>query len=276
MPNEFPDGPSWLGIGTQRSGTTWLTNLLLEHPKVELGLSGEKESHLFYRGIMPEYVPMKFRPGSRLGRIAQDSVGAVRHIRNQGSDSTYTQTARIDEYLAQFPRDGLRRGEWTPDYLPCIWAASAVRDLVRKDVPLLVVLRDPVERFASAMRLESSRSNFSSRRLAELFIGGHAISCGMYLQQLETWASIVGRERLLVSQYELVRTDPQAWADQTWRRIGLDPIKLQHTERASKTSRPSGWEWPDGLKSLLMEHYRSQRSGLEKKWGIDTSLWINQ
>ena len=36
-------GPSWLGIGAQRSGTTWLTDLLVQHPQVGLGTNGKKE-----------------------------------------------------------------------------------------------------------------------------------------------------------------------------------------------------------------------------------------
>ena len=43
------NGPAWLGIGAQRSGTTWLTDLLVQHPQVALGSNGKKEQHLLHK-----------------------------------------------------------------------------------------------------------------------------------------------------------------------------------------------------------------------------------
>ena len=41
--------PAWLGIGAQRSGTTWFTDLLTQHPQVDLGTNGKKEQHLLHK-----------------------------------------------------------------------------------------------------------------------------------------------------------------------------------------------------------------------------------
>ena len=52
----FTGGPSWLGIGAQRSGTTWFTDLLTQHPQVGLGTNGKKEQHLLHKvadGVVP-------------------------------------------------------------------------------------------------------------------------------------------------------------------------------------------------------------------------------
>ena len=48
--------PAWLGIGAQRSGTTWFTDLLTQHPQVGLGVNGKKEQHLLHKvgdGVEP-------------------------------------------------------------------------------------------------------------------------------------------------------------------------------------------------------------------------------
>lgn len=46
------DGPSWLGIGAQRCGTTWFTRLLLQHPEMSLSTERRKELHLLYPELL--------------------------------------------------------------------------------------------------------------------------------------------------------------------------------------------------------------------------------
>ena len=41
--------PAWLGIGAQRAGTTWFTDLLTQHPDFGLGTNGKKEQHLLHK-----------------------------------------------------------------------------------------------------------------------------------------------------------------------------------------------------------------------------------
>lgn len=275
MTAESASGPSWLGIGSQRSGTTWLTGLLLEHPQVTLGRSRLKESHFFYRGLLPGYTPWLIGPTPDLKRIP----GAMRRKARRlwsGNGRAHPGDSSQERYISEHSHPTLKRGEWTPDYLACIWAAPYVRDVLPDDAPIFVVLRDPVERFASALRLEASRRSVHSPVLADRLLGGYATWCGMYLQQLEAWARVLGRERLVVAQYEQVRTDPQAWADASWRALGLTPVPLTRATDASRTSRPTGWDWPDGLRSQVSALYRDQRAGLERHWNIDTSLWIDQ
>ena len=112
--------PAWLGIGAQRAGTTWFTDLLTQHPGVGLGTNGKKEQHLLHKvadGVEPEAA-----------------------------------------YLDLFPADGLRRGDWTPQYLRHSSAPAAATRLLHPDAPVLVLLRDPVDRFVSAMRLAATRA----------------------------------------------------------------------------------------------------------------------
>lgn len=272
MATESSEGPSWLGIGTQRSGTTWLTDLLVQHPQVAVGRSGLKESHFLYRGLLPRYKHWVVDPSPDVKRLA---AGVVRRVharalpQRRGRPGSNSTSAYLDDHSD--PR--LMRGEWTPAYMPCVWAAPRVRELLPEDAPIFVVLRDPVERFASAMRIEASRSTVHSPVLAERLLGGYAIWCGMYLEQLEAWSRVIGRERMLVDQYERIRKSPQAWVDKAWAAMGLNAVPLTNTAEASRTSRPTGWTWPSGLKSQLVDIYEGQRADLERLWNIDTSLW---
>ena len=111
------------------------------------------------------------------------------------------------EYLDLFPADGVRRGEWTPQYLRHASAPAAAARLV-PDAPVLVLLRDPVERFRSAMRLAATRAAAGNPSpwpypvpiTVQTFTG-------FYADQLAAWAPHVGRERMVVMVYEQVRRD---------------------------------------------------------------------
>lgn len=222
--------PAWLGIGAQRSGTTWFTDLLTQHPQVGLGTNGRKEQQLLHKvadGRTPEA-----------------------------------------DYLDLFPADGVRRGDWTPQYLRHASVPAAAARLV-PDAPVLVLLRDPVERFRSAMRLAATRGK-SWPYPVPITVQTWS---GFYADQLDAWAAAVGRDRMHVMVYEVVREDPQAAVDEVWRRIGVDPVPLQEVARESSSSSRADWDWTEGLKESLQVMYRPQARRLSEDWGLDVTGW---
>ncbi len=222
--------PAWLGIGAQRSGTTWLTDLLTQHPQVGLGTNGKKEQQLLHK----------------LG------------------------DGRIEEadYLDLFPSDRVRRGDWTPQYLRHASApAAAVRWV--PDAPIFVVLRDPVERFRSAMRLAATRGK-SWPYPVPITVQTWT---GCYADQLDMWAAAVGRDRMHVLVFESVRTRPQETLDDLWRLLDVDPVPLVDVEQESGSSSVADWEWTPGLRESLQTLYRPQAERLTRDWGLDVSSW---
>ncbi len=229
--------PAWLGIGAQRSGTTWFTDLLTQHPSVGLGTNGKKEQHLLHKvadGVIPP-----------------------------------------SEYLDLFPADGVRRGDWTPQYLRHASAPAAAARWV-PDAPILVLLRDPVERFRSAMRLAVTRQAASGRSPWPYPVPITVQTwTGFYADQLAAWAAHVGRDRLVVMVYEEVRREAQAAVERVWRLLGLSPAPLRDVDMASGSSSRADWEWPEGLRETLQVMYRPQVARLEADWGLDLSSWTS-
>jgi hypothetical protein len=180
-----------------------------------------------------------------------------------------------EDYLSLFPADGVRRGEWTPQYLRHASVPAAAARLV-PDAPVLVLLRDPVERFRSAMRLAATRAAAGNPSpwpypvpiTVQTFTG-------FYADQLDAWAAAVGRDRIVVMVYEQVRRTPQQAADDVWRRLGLDPVRLARVDEASGSSSRADWDWPDGLEASLRVMYRPQLARLEADWGLDVSGWTS-
>ena len=46
-PELIPAPPDFIGVGTQRSGTTWWQRLLRDHPAIRLPRNKKKEQHFF-------------------------------------------------------------------------------------------------------------------------------------------------------------------------------------------------------------------------------------
>ncbi|QIK76471.1 sulfotransferase [Nocardioides piscis] len=227
--------PAWLGIGAQRSGTTWFTELLIQHPDVGLGTNGKKEQHLLHKvgdGVEP--------PAA---------------------------------YLDLFPDDGVRRGDWTPQYLRHASAPATAARLIGPDAPVLVLLRDPVERFMSAMRLAATRAKSPWPYPVPITVQSFS---GFYADQLAMWAHHVGRSRLRVMVYESVRVDPQAAVDAVWSRLGLAPVPLHDVDRPSRSSSQATWTPPEGLLDSLRVLYRPQVRRLIEDWDLDVTTWPTQ
>ena len=226
------DSPAWLGIGAQRSGTTWFTSLLCQHPQVGLGTNDKKEQHLLHK------------------------VG----------DGFRTP----EEYLGLFPDDGVRRGEWTPQYLRHASAPATAARILSPGAPILALLRDPVDRFLSAMRLAATRGTSPWPYPVPITVQTWS---GFYADQLAMWRHFVGAQRMTVIVYETVRRDPQAAVDAVWRGLGLGSVPLQEVDRPSRSSSHASWEPPEGLVESLRVLYRPQAQRLAEEWGLDVSTW---
>jgi hypothetical protein len=233
-------GPAWLGIGAQRSGTTWFTSLLLQHPEVRLSTEDRKELHALYRDL-------------------------------DGG-------AGLEAYRALFDTDGLP-GEWTPYYLRAPWVPAVAAKACRPQAPILVLLRDPIERFASAMRFYGGRRAHETAELDAAarvrLVSSDVTWAGMYATQLAAWEAHFDRERLVVMQYEAVRHDPDAAVAAVWRVLGLDPVPLKDVDAPSRVSSTNEWAWPAGLKEALRTIYAAEARQLEARWGFDLGLWPN-
>lgn len=239
------DGPSWLGIGAQRCGTTWFTQLLLQHPDISLSTEGRKELHLLYPDLL----------------------------------SAWSESQK-DAYRSLFTDAEGLAGEFTPYYLRALWVPPIVTAVCDPSTPLIVLLRDPIERFASAMRHEFRRLQQRDESPSGEWvrqIASDAQWAGMYAVQLDGWRRVTGRRRLLVFQYERVVSAPQRAVDRVWKHLGLPPVPLSDVQQPSRTTTSGeewSWEGREGLREQLRHLYWPEVQRL-RRWGIDRRLWPN-
>jgi hypothetical protein len=177
--------PDFVGVGTARSGTSWWDDLVCQHPGVARAPGVPKEVHFF--------------------------------------DERWTgelDDAAVAAYHGFFARpNGRLAGEWTPGYMLDPWTPR----LLRRAAPqarLLVLLRDPVERFRSGRTLAENRLTVGSTPRAA---ANAAFQRGVYADQLKRLWRAFPREQVLVLQYERCVRDPRAELRRTYRFLGLDP-----------------------------------------------------
>lgn len=235
-------GPHWLGIGAQRGGTTWISDLMLQHPKVGVP-DGIKELHKLYLGLIDGW-------SDELSKQYRDLFRG---------------------------EDGVRLGEWTPYYMRAPWVIDVVRREVGEDVPILVLLRDPVARFESAVRLSVKRVRRQPKKPPRHWIrntASESIWSGFYDLQLSRWIDALGRDRFRVMQYEQVVKQPQETVNAIWAALGLDPIKLTDIDRPSPVSTdPSLWRMDDDLRTHLTATYAEDARRTVERFDFDPALW---
>ncbi len=201
-PGETAGPPDFVGIGVQKGGTSWWYELIADHPGVTARPDLHKERHyLSHFGTEP------FGP------------------------------AQVARYHGWFPRQpGTITGEWTPDYLAYPWVAALLARAA-PDARLLVILRDPVERFRSGLTFRLSQGALATESTV-----ADAVRQGFYARSLHRYLRYFDPERMLVLQYERCSADPAGQLAATYRFLGLDhshrPDSLRTSVNASGTKRP--------------------------------------
>jgi Sulfotransferase domain len=192
--------PNFLYIGPGKSGSTWLHEVLVQHPQVYL--TEAKDLYFFSRYY------------------------------DRGLDWYRAQFsgARPEHMVV---------GEVSPDYLFCPEAPQRIRDSLGSDVRFAVTLRDPADRaFSSYLYLRKhglARPSF--RETAEA--SPELMDEGRYATNLRRYLRYFEMKSLHVAVFDDLEADPQAYLDDVTDWLGIErqavpPDQLQAKLSASK------------------------------------------
>jgi hypothetical protein len=234
----LPAAPDYVGVGTARSGTTWWDSLVSAHPRVSRAEGTPKEIH-FFDGLWE-------------GTLSEDDVR---------------------RYHAFFARPhGHLSGEWTPGYMLDVWTPRLLRQAAPK-ARLLVLLRDPIERFRSGRTLAENRFTVGATARAA---ANAAFARGIYADQLLRLWRAFPRGQVLVLQYERCVADPATELRRTYEFIGLEPeipmgLDLGGRVNESRGPKVSLSAWQD---DQLVRRYAPENERLAALVpDLDLSLW---
>jgi len=227
--------PDFVGVGVSKCGTSWWFSLILAHPDVHGPV--KKELLYFNRNFFRQFRDR--RPSD----------------------------AELEAYHQWFPRPaGAITGEWTPSYL----FSYRMPPHLQRAAPgakLLVLLRDPVERYRSDISRRMPR-----RRLRNVRYRG--LARGFYAAELAPWEEAYDPDDLLILQYEACTRDPAGQLAATYRYLGLDdsfqPPQLHAAVNATASKRAVD----PGFVRLLTELYEPDVAVLARRHPeIDLRLW---
>jgi len=236
---EVPPGwvvapPDFVGVGAGRCGTSWWWRLLSQHPAVARP-NRYKEVHFF------------------------DHYLDVTEVEPQS-------------YHRYFPRPpGMLAGEWTPLYMYDFWTPPMLR-MVAPDARLLVMLRDPVERYLSGLAFIRARGFPVNQAMLH-----YQYERSLYGQQFATLLAHFPREQVLVLQYERCAAEPLRELRRTCEFIGADATGWRPAQSPAELVNQSAAEKPQlpaATQAALGAALRADAAVLGRLLPeLDLSLW---
>ena len=279
--DRFPD---FLGIGAQRSGSSWLYTNLRSHP--EIWLTPIKELHYFNRldlcglGVVERFADERVR---RKLRTRTRSCLAHPSKMNPLWDMRYFLRTRNDAWYASlFHGSGDRiAGEITPAYSTLDGEAVKYIRSVIPTCKLIYVMRNPIERSWSHAKMDFRRQakrtmeSVSESEFIEHFNSRASRLRGDYLRTLNNWEAHFPREQMFIAFFDEILDEPHELLMRIFEFLGVTASRDCLTGTAQKQiNRGSEFKTPGRLLDHLVEMYIDPIERLSERFGGYASRWM--
>lgn len=226
-----PKKPLIVGIGAQKAGTTWLSQMLNQHPQV--WLPPFKEAQFFNHRFVPEHrqwLPWHFKRA----RQNQEKRYAAKGL---------ALPSQVDEWLVRITRGEMFTNHWYKQVfapapegtLPCDITPeySTISDegigFVAEFLPkarFIYIIRHPVDRVISQLKMNLTRKGRKPRGVDAWMkeIDDPVLyDRGDYATYVPRWTSRFGKDRLLIEPFGAIASDPAAFLRRVEAHCGLAP-----------------------------------------------------
>jgi hypothetical protein len=211
--------PDFLCIGAQKSGTSWLYKVLQEHPQIFM--PPIKELHFFDR-IGTSDSSLRYRHHELARKLIAKEEGKgeladtnlIRYLERIVAHDKVSPDWYSDTF--SWPvAEGVRKGEITPSYLELSEPEVAYAREMLGPIKLIVIVRRPLDRELSQIRMRAQRSDGTKvPGTEEEWVRMHKQMTrrherGSYSEGIPRWQSHFGRENMLILPYGEMRADPR-------------------------------------------------------------------
>ncbi len=280
-PDGRPRKPTLIGIGAQKAGTTWLSQMLGQHPQV--WAPPFKEVQFFNHRFVPEHrqwLPWHFRRGK---------LNIAKRYEKRGEPVPPELTAYLDrithgemftnhwykQVFAPAPA-GTQPLDVTPEYstLPPEGLDFIARFL--PDARFVYLIRHPVDRAISQLKMNLTRKGRRPQTVDDWLAEVQdpvLLDRGDYATYVPRWDARFGADRLLYLPFGRIATDPAGVMRQIEEFFGLPP----HAYRglgAKVFASTSGLSVPDAARAALRAKMEGQFAFLDRQFGPDFTAQI--
>lgn len=247
-PGMITAAPDYVGVGTQKSGTSWWASLLEQHPQISNNLYHRKEMHY------------------------------LSHFLEQPMTEE-----DIATYHAVFTRpSGQLCGEWTPNYLANPYTIIRLNQAA-PDARILVMVRNPIYRYESGFNHEYKvrfgamiAPKIRNNVIRKYALRTESIWYGMYGTQMDILKKHVDSNRILLLQYEACKAEPQKYIRETYRFLGVNEDYMpEGIDKKVNVKRRKFTPISEETKQLLKDIYTEDVKNLTEKFpeSINPDLW---
>lgn len=276
-----PRKPTVIGIGAQKAGTTWLSQILGQHPKI--WAPPFKEVQFFNARYIPEHMawlPWHFRR-SKLNLqkryVARDEdmpPELVQYLDRITREPMFT-NHWYKQVFAPMPQDKLGL-DVTPEYstLPEEGVEFVAKFLNK--CRFIYLIRHPVDRAISQLKMNLSRKNRRPKTVEEWMVEIEdpvLLDRGDYATYVPRWNKHFGAERLLYLPYGMIARDPLGLMRRVERFLELEAYDYENLGQRVFAG-PKGLNVPDQVRARLRQKLEPQFDFLNSHFPADFTVLL--
>ncbi|MGQ0799754.1 MAG: sulfotransferase [Pseudomarimonas sp.] len=284
-----PRVPTFIGIGAQKAGTSWLDRVLRSCP--DIWLPPVKELHYFDRreSNFPTGAWARMRTPLAGGRHWRNELrnrikATIRYMDVAQARWTWRYFFGVRDdvwYRSLFaPAEGKVCGEITPEY--CLLGDEPVARLARVFPRLRAVLlvREPVARCWSHVRMDMAKSGSVAggqallANIDEFFASSHCLSRSDYVPIIDRWSAAFG-ERFMWAYSEDISEQPEQFLHRFRQFVGLAEAPFESSALiASRVGVGRPREIPQPLADFLEQRFRPVVLEMQRRFGRVPAAWL--
>ena len=270
-PEGKPRKPRIIGIGAQKAGTSWLSEMLSQHPKI--WTPPFKEVQFFNHRFVPEHrqwLPWHYRRSKEnlvkryLAKNQPMRPELVKYLEDITSGQMFTENwyRRI---FAPAPK-GTRPIDITPEYSTLPDAGVKFMADFLPNAQFIYILRHPVDRAISQLKMNLRRAGRTPVTIEDWMTeidDPVLLDRGDYAAYLPRWQKHFGPDRLLVLPFGRIAREPESLIRQVETFLGLPAAEYKGLRRKVFAS-PDGISVPDKARAALRAKLEPQFAYLEE------------
>jgi len=248
-------GPDFIGIGAQKCATTFVFQMLTKHPEICFPAKPERV----------EIPPFEFN-----GRLNITWPKEIQFLK--GGNEWIGWEKYLSIFNEKLPY--VNYGEISPSYFSA--EVERIKEYREKvpNVMLFLILRDPVERDWSAIRMFAKQKGALNKpdELIKIASSRHITDMGDYAAGLSRWLKVFPPERLKIFLYEQLVKHPEKFLRDLSCHLGIDPDYFIDMENPTVFKGPNT-KITDEIHEFLIDKHRDTIAKLNEITDLDLSDW---